>query len=98
MKSVQPSSKREGFATVPDVTFDDIGALKDVREELTMAILVRSMRLVPISFNDPLLQASIRHPTLYDRFGFVRSPGVLLVGPPGCGTYCSHGPRLVSSR
>jgi SpoVK/Ycf46/Vps4 family AAA+-type ATPase len=26
---------------VPDVTFDDIGALKDVREELSMAILVR---------------------------------------------------------
>ncbi|CAF0755438.1 unnamed protein product [Rotaria sordida] len=68
LKSVQPSSKREGFATVPDVTFDDIGALKDVREELSMAIL-----------------ASIRHPTLYDHFGFVRSPGVLLVGPPGCG-------------
>ncbi|CAF0958094.1 unnamed protein product [Rotaria sordida] len=68
LKSVQPSSKREGFATVPDVTFDDIGALKDVREELSMAIL-----------------ASIRHPTLYDRFGFVRSPGILLVGPPGCG-------------
>ncbi len=41
MKSVQPSSKREGFATVPDVTFDDIGALSDVRAELSMAILVR---------------------------------------------------------
>ena len=41
LKSVQPSSKREGFATVPDVTFDDIGALKDVRAELSMAILVR---------------------------------------------------------
>jgi hypothetical protein len=26
---------------VPDVTFDDIGALRDVREELSMAILVR---------------------------------------------------------
>ncbi len=26
---------------MPDVTFDDIGALKDVREELSMAILVR---------------------------------------------------------
>ena len=38
--SVQPSAKREGFATIPDVTWDDIGALKDVREELTMAILV----------------------------------------------------------
>lgn len=37
---VQPSAKREGFATVPDVTWDDIGALQDIREELTMAILV----------------------------------------------------------
>ncbi|XP_053087023.1 nuclear valosin-containing protein-like isoform X1 [Pangasianodon hypophthalmus] len=36
---VQPSAKREGFATVPDVTWDDIGALQDIREELTMAIL-----------------------------------------------------------
>ncbi|XP_072292409.1 nuclear valosin-containing protein-like isoform X2 [Eucyclogobius newberryi] len=39
LSSVQPSAKREGFATVPDVTWDDIGALKDVRDELTMAIL-----------------------------------------------------------
>ncbi|XP_027030296.2 nuclear valosin-containing protein-like [Tachysurus fulvidraco] len=36
---VQPSAKREGFATVPDVTWDDVGALQDIREELTMAIL-----------------------------------------------------------
>lgn len=38
--SVQPSAKREGFATVPDVTWEDVGALQDIREELTMAILV----------------------------------------------------------
>lgn len=37
---VQPSAKREGFATVPDVSWDDIGALEDIREELTMAIMV----------------------------------------------------------
>ncbi|XP_069744059.1 LOW QUALITY PROTEIN: nuclear valosin-containing protein-like [Narcine bancroftii] len=36
---VQPSAKREGFATVPDVTWDDVGALEEIREELTMAIL-----------------------------------------------------------
>ncbi|XP_061481055.1 nuclear valosin-containing protein-like [Rhineura floridana] len=36
---VQPSAKREGFVTVPDVTWADIGALEDIREELTMAIL-----------------------------------------------------------
>ncbi|XP_062980185.1 nuclear valosin-containing protein-like [Elgaria multicarinata webbii] len=39
LSTVQPSAKREGFVTVPDVTWADIGALEDVREELTMAIL-----------------------------------------------------------
>ncbi|KAL7987397.1 hypothetical protein Chor_006316 [Crotalus horridus] len=39
LSSVQPSAKREGFVTVPDVTWADIGALEEVREELTMAIL-----------------------------------------------------------
>jgi SpoVK/Ycf46/Vps4 family AAA+-type ATPase len=38
---VQPSSKREGFATVPDVSWDDIGALQNVRDELKTAILVK---------------------------------------------------------
>ncbi|KAI9682567.1 MAG: hypothetical protein M1822_006865 [Bathelium mastoideum] len=37
--SVQPSSKREGFATVPDTTWEDIGALQEVREELQAAIV-----------------------------------------------------------
>lgn len=36
---VQPSSKREGFATVPDVSWDDIGALQFVRDELRMAVV-----------------------------------------------------------
>ncbi|XP_044068952.1 nuclear valosin-containing protein-like isoform X3 [Siniperca chuatsi] len=39
LASVQPSAKREGFTTVPDVTWEDVGALQDIREELTMAIL-----------------------------------------------------------
>lgn len=39
LANVQPSAKREGFATVPDVTWADVGALQDIREELTMAIL-----------------------------------------------------------
>ncbi|KIY52053.1 AAA-domain-containing protein [Fistulina hepatica ATCC 64428] len=39
LKEVQPSSKREGFATVPDVTWADIGALHGIREELHMAIV-----------------------------------------------------------
>ncbi|XP_056671971.1 nuclear valosin-containing protein-like isoform X1 [Monodelphis domestica] len=39
LSKVQPSAKREGFVTVPNVTWSDIGALEDIREELTMAIL-----------------------------------------------------------
>ncbi|CAL1715787.1 unnamed protein product [Somion occarium] len=39
LTQVQPSSKREGFATVPDVTWADIGALYSTREELHMAIV-----------------------------------------------------------
>lgn len=39
ISSVQPSSKREGFATVPDVTWDNIGALNAIRDELTLSVL-----------------------------------------------------------
>ena len=40
---VQPSSQREGFTTVPDVTWADLGALKTIREEMRMSI-VRPIR------------------------------------------------------
>ena len=36
---VQPSSIREGFATVSGVSWDDIGALETVRDELRMAVV-----------------------------------------------------------
>ena len=36
---IQPSSRREGFATIPDTTWADIGALRPVREELITAIV-----------------------------------------------------------
>ena len=39
LSEVQPSSKREGFATVPDVTWSEVGALHGIREELQMAIV-----------------------------------------------------------
>ncbi|RDI76685.1 hypothetical protein Vi05172_g13332 [Venturia inaequalis] len=39
LPTIQPSSKREGFATIPDTTWSDIGALEKVREELEMAIV-----------------------------------------------------------
>ncbi|KAK2798351.1 hypothetical protein FQN51_007751 [Onygenales sp. PD_10] len=39
LPKIQPSSKREGFATIPDTTWADIGALGGVREELGTAIV-----------------------------------------------------------
>ncbi len=39
LPNVQPSAKREGFVTIPDVSWSDIGALDHVRSELQMAIV-----------------------------------------------------------
>jgi len=39
LPNITPSSKREGFATIPDVSWEDIGALASVREELQTAIV-----------------------------------------------------------
>ena len=39
LKRIVPSAKREGFATVPDVTWEDIGALENIRSELSLSIL-----------------------------------------------------------
>eukprot|EP00127_Corallochytrium_limacisporum_P003337 Clim_evm26s148 gene=Clim_evmTU26s148 len=36
---VQPSAQREGFATAPNVTWEDVGALDHVRDELRFAVL-----------------------------------------------------------
>ncbi|KAI0385338.1 AAA-domain-containing protein [Hypomontagnella monticulosa] len=36
---VQPSSKREGFTTIPDTTWAHIGALYDVRKQLMLSIV-----------------------------------------------------------
>ncbi|ODQ79625.1 hypothetical protein BABINDRAFT_8526 [Babjeviella inositovora NRRL Y-12698] len=39
LPSIQPTAKREGFATVPDVTWQNIGALSKIRVEMHMAIV-----------------------------------------------------------
>ena len=41
LKTVQPIAKREGFATVPDVTWKDVGALKDIRQEIELKVMDR---------------------------------------------------------
>ncbi|KAF6201205.1 hypothetical protein GE061_005652 [Apolygus lucorum] len=57
LKTTQPSAKREGFATVPDVTWDDIGSLKDVRNELTMSIMM------PVKYPDEFTRMGIDAPS-----------------------------------
>lgn len=39
LPTIQPTAKREGFATVPDVTWSNVGALSKIRIELNMAIV-----------------------------------------------------------
>uniref|UniRef100_A0A915Q1G8 AAA+ ATPase domain-containing protein n=1 Tax=Setaria digitata TaxID=48799 RepID=A0A915Q1G8_9BILA len=66
---VDPSAKREGFATVPDIKWDDIGALESIREELKWNILV------PIQHPELFGEFGIES----------KPQGILLCGPPGCG-------------
>ena len=39
LPTIQPSSKREGFATIPNVAWADVGALHSIRDELHMSIV-----------------------------------------------------------
>nr|XP_018903234.1 PREDICTED: nuclear valosin-containing protein-like [Bemisia tabaci] len=57
LKTVQPSSKREGFATVPDVTWNDVGSLNDIRQELQMAILA------PVQHSELFTRLGLTAPT-----------------------------------
>jgi SpoVK/Ycf46/Vps4 family AAA+-type ATPase len=66
---VQPSAKREGFATTPDVSWADIGALEDVRDELYRSVLA------PLKHPDAFRKLG----------KMPQQTGLLLFGPPGCG-------------
>ncbi|XP_061395606.1 nuclear valosin-containing protein-like [Musca vetustissima] len=57
VKVVQPSAKREGFITVPDVTWDDVGSLQDIREELKLAVLA------PVKFPEKLTRLGLSAPS-----------------------------------
>ncbi|PLN80913.1 AAA-domain-containing protein [Aspergillus taichungensis] len=57
LPKIQPSSKREGFATIPDTTWADIGALGGVRDELATAIVE------PIQQPDMYARVGITAPT-----------------------------------
>lgn len=57
LPKIQPSSKREGFATVPNVSWADIGALHSVRFKLMMAIVL------PIQSPEVFARIGITAPT-----------------------------------
>uniref|UniRef100_A0A182QKV2 AAA+ ATPase domain-containing protein n=1 Tax=Anopheles farauti TaxID=69004 RepID=A0A182QKV2_9DIPT len=57
LRTVQPSAKREGFITVPDVTWNDIGSLGDIREELKLAVLA------PVKFPQRLKLLGLNAPS-----------------------------------
>lgn len=57
VKVVQPSAKREGFITVPDVTWDDVGSLQDIREELKLAVLA------PVKFPEKMARLGLSAPS-----------------------------------
>ncbi|KAI9798708.1 MAG: hypothetical protein M1825_005035 [Sarcosagium campestre] len=57
LPKIQPSSKREGFATIPNTTWADIGALHEIREELVMAVVE------PIRRPDRYARVGITAPT-----------------------------------
>ena len=46
VKKVQPSVRREGFATTPDVTWNDVGALSEVRPSM-LILSCFHMRALP---------------------------------------------------
>ncbi|XP_023175999.2 nuclear valosin-containing protein-like isoform X2 [Drosophila hydei] len=57
VKVIQPSAKREGFITVPDTTWEDIGSLHDIREELKLAVLA------PVKYPEMLARLGLEAPS-----------------------------------
>ena len=54
LTQIQPTSKREGFSTIPNVSWENVGGLKDLREELFYDIVLpiinpQKLKLVGIS-------------------------------------------------
>ena len=57
LTKVQPSSKREGFATIPNVTWKEVGALAKIREELLMLVVE------PIRHPEKFKAVVLQHPS-----------------------------------
>jgi ribosome biogenesis ATPase len=72
VKYIEPSSRREGFSTVPSQTWEDVGSLEFIKARLEQAVCL------PIRRAD--LFAKLNKDTVMHG-----NDGVLLYGPPGCG-------------
>ncbi|XP_072930238.1 nuclear valosin-containing protein-like [Epargyreus clarus] len=57
LKTTKPSAVREGIVTVPDVTWDDVGSLSQVRKELQLAVLA------PVKYPEQLKKLGLTSPS-----------------------------------
>ncbi|KAI9341284.1 P-loop containing nucleoside triphosphate hydrolase protein [Zopfochytrium polystomum] len=94
LTKVQPSSKREGFATSPDVTWSDVGALSAIRDELRMSVVE------PIRNPDIFRRVGIVRPVgvlLYGPPGCGKTMLAKAVASESCCNFISvRGPELLN--
>lgn len=57
LKTTKPCAVREGIVTVPDVTWDDVGSLNQVRKDLQMAVLA------PVKYPEQLKKLGLSAPS-----------------------------------
>ncbi|XP_011548753.3 nuclear valosin-containing protein-like [Plutella xylostella] len=57
LKTTKPCAVREGIVTVPDVTWDDVGSLRQVRKDLQLAVLA------PVKYPEQLKKLGLASPS-----------------------------------
>ncbi|XP_026730135.1 nuclear valosin-containing protein-like [Trichoplusia ni] len=57
LKTTKPCAVREGIVTVPDVTWDDVGSLRQVRKDLQLAVLA------PVKYPEQLAKLGLSAPS-----------------------------------
>ncbi|KAM3960232.1 LOW QUALITY PROTEIN: nuclear valosin-containing protein-like smid [Aphomia sociella] len=57
LKTIKPCAVKEGIVTVPDVTWDDVGSLNQVRKDLQLAVLA------PVKYPDQLKKLGLGAPS-----------------------------------